>query len=54
MATSESAVTKCLYYEDIYRFQNDARVTAISEREVGGKLKKSILLDQTVMHPQGG
>ena len=51
---SSSFATAHLYYDDTYRFSNLARVVAIEEAELNGVKLKALVLDQTVMHPQGG
>lgn len=41
-----------LYYKDTYLFSCDSVVLLVKEQEEGGKYV--IVLDRTVMHPQGG
>ena len=57
MATSTLAspfTTVPLYYGDTYLFKNTAKVLAVNDTEVDGKTRTAVILDQTVMHPQGG
>ena len=51
---SSSLSTAHLYYDDTYRFSNPARVVAIEEAESNGVKLTALVLDRTVMHPQGG
>ena len=51
---SSGLVTAHLYYDDTYRFSNFGRVVAIEEAELNGAKLTALVLDQTVMHPQGG
>ena len=54
-APSASPLTTVhLYYNDTYLFRNTAKVLAVSETEMDEKKQISVVLDQTVMHPQGG
>ena len=43
-----------LYYKDTYLFTNTAKVLSVSDADVDGKIRTTVVLDQTVMHPQGG
>ena len=43
-----------VYYNETYLFCNPAKVLAVTETEVDEKRQISVVLDQTVMHPQGG
>lgn len=51
---SSDLTTTHLYYADTYLFSNNARVVAIEEVELNGVKLTALVLDQTVMHPQGG
>ena len=54
-APSVSPITTVhLYYKDTYLFRNTAKVLAVGETEADEKKQISVVLDQTVMHPQGG
>ena len=43
-----------LYYDDTYLFRNTAKILAVRDTEVDGVIRTIVILDQTVMHPQGG
>lgn len=55
---SERAVgalsTTHLYYTDTELFSNTAKVIGEHSVEVNGSPVLAVVLDQTVMHPQGG
>ena len=46
--------TTHLYYADTELFSNAARVIGEHSVEVNGSQLLAVVLDQTVMHPQGG
>ena len=46
--------TTHLYYADTELFSNTAKVIGEHSVEVNGSQLLAIVLDQTVMHPQGG
>ena len=47
--------TRHLYYSDTELYSNTAKVTSVHEVETGsGEKKIAVVLDETVMHPQGG
>ena len=46
--------TTHLYYTDTELFSNTAKVIGEHSVEVNGHQLSAIVLDQTVMHPQGG
>ena len=43
-----------LYYSDTELYSNTARVTSVHEVETSSGEKTALVLDETVMHPQGG
>ena len=44
-----------LYYSDTELYNNTARVISVHEVETtGGEKRIAVVLDETVMHPQGG
>lgn len=45
------APTKLKYYDDSYQFEDDAKVLAVMPQDNG---LKAVILDQTIMYPQGG
>ena len=54
-ATCASALnTTHLYYTDTELFSNNAKVIDEHAVEVNGSQLSAVVLDQTVMHPQGG
>ena len=53
-ASSEGLSTNHLYYSDTYLFSCSGKLLNQSEREQNGETLTVIVLDQTVMHPQGG
>lgn len=46
--------TTHLYYADTELFSNSAKVIGEYSVEISGNQLLAIVLDQTVMHPQGG
>ncbi|MBP7057259.1 hypothetical protein KBB08_02100 [Candidatus Gracilibacteria bacterium] len=46
-----STYTQLKYYDDSYQFDDTARVLAVVPQENG---KQAVILDQTIMYPQGG
>ena len=57
LASADSArplSTVHLYYKDTYLFRNTARVLSVSDADVDGKIRTTVVLHETVMHPQGG
>lgn len=53
-SSAESLSTEHLYYDDTELYTNTGRVTAEWETETNGEKMISLVLDRTVMHPQGG
>ena len=51
---SSSLSTHHLYYTDTYLFTNIGRILHVSETEFNGHQSNVVILNQTVMHPQGG
>ena len=54
MATAEALTTEHLYYDDTELFSCTAHVTRQWNTEVDGEKRTILVLDRTVMHPQGG
>ena len=46
--------TSHLYYTDTYLFSCTAKVLAVQETMFNDTMYTTVILDQTVMHPQGG
>ena len=46
--------TEHLYYDDTEQYTNTAHVTGEWDTEMNGEKLTSLVLDRTVMHPQGG
>lgn len=53
-SSAESLSTEHLYYDDTELYTNTGHVTAEWDTEMNGEKQISLVLDQTVMHPQGG
>ena len=53
-AAAEALSTEHLYYDDTELFSCTARVSRQWETEVDGEKRTVLVLDRTVMHPQGG
>ena len=53
-ASAEALRTEHLYYDDTELFSCTAHVTTQWETEVNGEKRTILVLDRTVMHPQGG
>ena len=53
-ATARALATEHLYYEDTELFSCTAHVSGQWETEVNGEKRTVVVLDRTVMHPQGG
>ena len=49
-----SFTTIHLYYDDTYLFSSMGKVLGIYDIQFNGENKDVVVLDQTVMHPQGG
>lgn len=54
MASEESLSTDHLYYEDTSLFTCEAKILQQVEVEGKGGKELCLILDRTVMHPQGG
>lgn len=52
--STKSFSTIHLYYDDTYQFSCRGNVLGIYETQVNGEKRSVVVLDQTVMHPQGG
>ena len=50
---TKSFSTIHLYYDDTYQFSCRGKVLEIYETQFNGEQKSVVMLDQTVMHPQG-
>lgn len=53
-ANAERLTTVHLYYNDTQLYTNTGRVTGQWETEMNGEKRVCLVLDRTVMHPQGG
>lgn len=53
-AAATALTTQHLYYDDTELFNCTAHVTGQWETEVNGETRTVLVLDRTVMHPQGG
>ena len=53
-SSAESLSTEHLYYDDTELYTNTGHVTAEWDTEMNGEKLISLVLDRTVMHPQGG
>ena len=53
-SSAEALNTEHLYYEDTELYTNTGHVTGQWDTEMNGEKRKCIVLDRTVMHPQGG
>lgn len=53
-SAAEGLTTVHLYYDDTELFTNTAHVTGQWETEMNGEKRTCLVLDRTVMHPQGG
>lgn len=51
---AEALTTVHLYYDDTELFSCTAHVTGQWETEIDGNKRTVLVLDQTIMHPQGG
>lgn len=49
-----SFTTIPLYYDDTYLFSSMGKVLGIYDIQFNGEKKDVVVLDQTVLHPQGG
>ena len=54
MAEATKLSTVHLYYDDTELFSNTSKLTAELEIESNGEKQLVLVLDRTVMHPQGG
>ena len=54
MAAGGDLKTVHLYYDDTEKFSCDSKVELLEEDIRNGKHTPSLVLDRTVMHPQGG
>lgn len=54
MASAEDLSTVHLYYEDTALFTCEAKVVRVEEVEGKDGKQLCLILDRTVMHPQGG
>ena len=53
-SSAEALSTEHLYYEDTELYTNTGHVTGQWDTEMNGEKRTCIVLDRTVMHPQGG
>ena len=53
-ATAEALSTEHLYFDDTELFSCTARLSRQWETEVNGEKRTVLVLERTVMHPQGG
>lgn len=54
MAEAANLATIHLYYDDTELFSSTSTLTAVLELETNGEKQIALVLDKTVMHPQGG
>ena len=52
--TKDELITEHLYYADTELCECKAKVTGVRLMEYQGESRHVIIVDQTVMHPQGG
>ena len=51
---AEALTTEHLYYEDTELYSSTGRVIGQWETEMNGEKRVCLVLDRTIMHPQGG